>query len=161
MQLTESGVATPARPSRGFTLVEVLVALAIACTGLLGLALLTLGGLQTGRVARDHDAAVRLLDDLAERIRANPGAAASYALDDAQALDPPVVACVLPTACTATQFAAAELYEWQQRLWATLPDAHGSVVVAADAHGRHTCTLTLRWTVDGGARETLVATVLA
>lgn len=61
----------------GFTLVETLVALVVLAVGLLGIAGLYLEGLRAGRTSVFRSAAVTLVSDMADRIRANP--AGSYA----------------------------------------------------------------------------------
>jgi type IV pilus assembly protein PilV len=58
--------------ARGFTLVEVLVALVVMAVGLLGIAGLYVEGLKAGRTSLYRSAAVTLASDMADRIRANP-----------------------------------------------------------------------------------------
>ncbi|MBM4196876.1 MAG: type IV pilus modification protein PilV [Gammaproteobacteria bacterium] len=58
--------------ARGFTLIEVLVALVVMAVGMLGIASLYLYGLREGRSAVYRTAAVTLASDMADRIRANP-----------------------------------------------------------------------------------------
>jgi type IV pilus assembly protein PilV len=65
--------------SRGFSLVEVLVALVVLSVGLLGAAGLLLGGLREQSLALRQAAATVLLTDMADRIRANPEARGAYA----------------------------------------------------------------------------------
>ena len=60
------------RGSRGFTLVEVLVALVVMAVGLLGIAGLYVEGLRAGRTSVYRSVAVMLASDMADRIRANP-----------------------------------------------------------------------------------------
>ncbi len=160
MQLTESAARCAETTATGYTLLEVLVALAIGAVGLLGLALLTFGGLQTDRAARDHALAVQLLEDMAERIRANPAAAPHFALAEGAAAPAPETDCAAPGTCSPTQYAAAELYEWQQRLGASLPQPRSSITVEAVAAGRHRCTLTLQWAGAGSRAPRLVQAVL-
>ena len=57
---------------RGFTLVETLVALVVMAVGLLGIAALYVEGLRAGRTSVYRSAAVTLVGDMADRIRANP-----------------------------------------------------------------------------------------
>lgn len=62
---------------KGFTLVEVLVALLILSIGLLGLAGLQAGGLRSNHSAYLRSQAVMLAHDMADRMRSNPVAAAA------------------------------------------------------------------------------------
>lgn len=64
---------------RGFTLIEVLVALVVMSVGMLGIAALYLEGLRAGRTALYRTTAVNLAADMADRIRANPNAGLAYA----------------------------------------------------------------------------------
>lgn len=59
------------RGKRGFTLVELLVALVVLSVGLLGGTSLLLGAVRDRGLALRHQSATRLIADLAERIRAN------------------------------------------------------------------------------------------
>jgi type IV pilus assembly protein PilV len=59
------------RPARGFTLVEVLVALLVLSVGMLGIAALYLDSLRASRAALYRTQAVTLASDIADRIRAN------------------------------------------------------------------------------------------
>ena len=60
-----------ATADKGFTLVEVLVALVVMSVGMLGIAALYLEGLRAGRTALYRTTAVNLAADMADRIRAN------------------------------------------------------------------------------------------
>jgi len=64
---------------RGFTLVEVLVALVVLTVGMLGVAVLYVEGLQLNRTSIYRTLAVNLTADMADRIRANSGVPGSYA----------------------------------------------------------------------------------
>ena len=100
------------RHSRGFTLVEALVALIVLSIGMLGIAALQVEGLRSGRSALLRSQAIVLAADMADRIRANPTAQASYvkAADDTGA----VTAACNPggAGCTAAQMAAQDIAKW-------------------------------------------------
>ncbi len=68
------------RRERGFALVEALVATVIVGVGLLGLMQLILTSLREGVEALTRTQAITLVGDIAERIRANPGALDAYDL---------------------------------------------------------------------------------
>ena len=61
---------------RGFSLVEVLIALVIMSVGMLGIAGLYVQTMQAGRTSMLRHHAVTLAGDVADRIRANPRASA-------------------------------------------------------------------------------------
>ena len=63
------------RKSKGFSLVEVLIALVIMSVGMLGIAGLYVHSMQAGRTSLFRHHAVTLAGDIADRIRANPRAA--------------------------------------------------------------------------------------
>jgi type IV pilus assembly protein PilV len=66
------------RPARGFTLVEALIALVVLSIGLLGAGGMLLGSLRSQSDAMHEMAAAQLVQDIAQRIRANPQARAAY-----------------------------------------------------------------------------------
>jgi type IV pilus assembly protein PilV len=149
-----------ARTEAGFTLLEVLVALAVLTVGLLGLASLLVGGLRDTRSALQHTTATTLLGDMADRIRANRPAAAAYALSAGATLDAPAATCTAAGECTPTQLAALDLYRWQRTVLDALPEAQTSIVVSVDAAGAHTCEVTLQWRqTDETAPATAAVTV--
>jgi type IV pilus assembly protein PilV len=139
----------------GFTMVEVLVALVVLAIGLLGIAALYLNSLQSGRTAIYRTQAVNLAADLADRIRMNRTAQASYA---ALFADNPaaVNACATTGGCSDADLAATDLANWKRRLREMLPDGQGQVaVVLPVATGEPTSyTITVRWTEVGEAAQT-------
>lgn len=68
-------IRTPAAGIRGFSLLEVLISLLVLSIGLLGLAGMQMLGLLNSGSASFRGQAVAIANDLAERMRANPGAA--------------------------------------------------------------------------------------
>lgn len=80
---------TIARAIRGATLLEVMVALVVMSIGLLGLASLQLIGIRANSDSENRTQAAIIANDLAERMRANPGAVAagSYAGVDLSSID--------------------------------------------------------------------------
>ena len=149
------------RATAGHTLIEVLVALAVLAVGLFGLASLMLGGLRDARGAVQHTIATTLLDEMADLIRANRPAAASYALAAGTELDPPATSCAAPGDCPPPLLAAFDLYHWQHAAAAALPDVQTSIVVSTDASGATLCAITLQWRQTGDtAPATAAVTVL-
>lgn len=105
----------------GFTLIEVMIAVVVLSVGLLGVAALQLTSKKSSHQAWQRAQAVLLADGLVERIRMNPGAAASYhtglgnsALGGATR-GTPAQDCSTQ-ACTAVQMATWDLWNWERRL---------------------------------------------
>jgi type IV pilus assembly protein PilV len=114
----------------GFTLIEVLIAVVLLAGGLLGLAALQAAGLSNNQSAYNRSQATQLAYDIADRMRANPTAAASY-LADPSLVDAPASACSSSAnLCTPTQLAEKDLDDWSDDLINTLPLGKGRVTVA-------------------------------
>ena len=140
-------------------MLELLVALLVTSIGVLGVAGLTTLNAQHRRSAVAHVEAVRLAEDLIERIRANPAglqagsyAAAGHGSADCQA-----------GACAAAEMAAFDLAEWRCALGETATDelcrgplkATGTVAVDAVAG---TVRITIQWRDQGENRTLTVGT---
>ncbi|VXC53453.1 Type IV pilus modification protein PilV [Pseudomonas sp. 9AZ] len=109
---------------RGSSLIEVLITLLIFTVGMLGLAALQLNALQGSSDSAQRSQSTWVLQDIAERIRANPaGTAAQYAAAP-NCANPPVSRCadyydpatsakVTAQNCTAAQMAAFDRWESQ------------------------------------------------
>jgi type IV pilus modification protein PilV len=93
------------RVSRGFTLIETLVALAVLSFGLLGAAAMLLDSLRGQAGALRRIAAISLVRDMADRIRANPRGGAQY---DTRTSASGAPACEPSSGCDTAQRAAAD-----------------------------------------------------
>lgn len=133
--------------TKGFTLVEVLVALVVLSVGMLGIAGLYVTSLRSGSSSIYRMQAVNLATDIADRIRANRTANVDYAGVPADNL------CVGGgVSCTPAQMAANDLWVWQQQLTATLPGGGGVVNVnPAPAGPLFTYTIRVTWSEPGEA----------
>lgn len=117
-------VTTPRRRAvAGFTLIEVLIALIIMSVGMLGIAGLYVHSMQAGRTSMFRHNAVILAGDVADRIRANPRAAAAYA--GAGANNNCVAGGIN---CTPAQMAAHDIFLWTRQAQDTLPNGDIDVV---------------------------------
>ena len=117
--------------SKGFSLVEVLIALIIMSVGMLGIAGLYVQSLQAGRTSMLRHHAVTLAGDIADRIRANPTAGAAYTA--AAGVDNNCVAT--GANCNVAQMAAHDIGLWQIQAADFLPvfaDQSQQVIVAFD-----------------------------
>jgi type IV pilus assembly protein PilV len=111
---------------RGFTLLEVLVALVVLSIGLLGLAGLQLTSVTNTRDAYYRTQAIALSYDIADRMRANLNRIADY---DANTTTTPVAACRTTGGCiNDTDMANDDLALWRQSV-AALPGGEGIVCI--------------------------------
>jgi type IV pilus assembly protein PilV len=102
---------------RGFSLIEVLIALIVMSVGMLGIAGLYVQSMQAGRTSMLRHHAVTLAGDIADRIRANPTAGAAYAAEQGADNN-----CVGADAdCDAAEMAAHDIFLWQTQAREFLP----------------------------------------
>jgi type IV pilus assembly protein PilV len=130
--------------SRGFSLMEVLVALIILSIGLLGTAAMQLAGLRYGYSANLVYVATLQANDMADRIRANPRglAAGHYNRIVGTGSDP---GCINST-CTPAQMAATDAFQWNSNNALVLPSGIGTV---SGSGAGSTFTITVAWTEVG------------
>lgn len=152
-------------PIRGFTIVEVLVAVLVLALGLIGGTAMQLAALRTRHQSALLSGAVQLASAMAERMRANAG---QMQLDDDrnpylnQAYDaasdaapaPPAQLCYGAGACTEAELARFDLFEWKQQIKAGLPG--GRFVICRDANRWNAGARGLNWSCDGNAAAPVV-----
>ncbi len=116
------------RKSTGFTLIEVLIAVVILSIGLLGLAGLQTLALKQNNSSQGRSQAVELINDLADRMRANRDGVdnGNYVLLPAPAN--PGFDCMTNFAgtttgnnCDSTEMAAYDLFAWRTAVAQALP----------------------------------------
>lgn len=105
---------------RGFTLLEVLIALLVLSFGLLGLAALQAYSVKANQSANFRSQATAFANMMLDNIRANRANLSSYYANSYED-----VAC--GTTPTATPAAAFELGEWRQQINCQLPNGRGAV----------------------------------
>ncbi len=111
---------------RGFSLIEVLIALIIMSVGMLGIAGLYVQSMQAGRTSMLRHNAVTLAGDVADRIRSNPRAGNAYT--DADGADN---ACVNGNAdCNEAEMAGQDIFLWKAQAETTMPN--GLVTITFD-----------------------------
>lgn len=132
---------------KGFTLVEAMVALVVLAVGMLGIAGLYVTSLRSGGGAIYRMQAVNLATDLADRIRANPGANLAYAGAGANnnCYGTGAALCLPPA------MAANDLFVWQAQLANILPNGAGVVaaVLVPGSSNLYAYTITVSWNEPG------------
>lgn len=123
----------PAQRQRGISLIESLIAIvvmALGILGILGVQMRTLADTQTG-VRRAQ--AIRLIEDLSERMKVNPNALGntnSYLLG--WGATPTAPTDCKSAACTSQQLAQYDLVQWRQSAINQLPNSDVSIFVVPD-----------------------------
>ncbi len=109
---------------RGFTLLEILIAVVVLSVGLLGLAALQNTGTRVNHSAQLRSLATQLAYDMLDRMRANQAGvrAGYYHLPSAASNG-----CYSGTNCTPAQLAAEDIAQWRRDLAGALPDGQGVV----------------------------------
>jgi type IV pilus assembly protein PilV len=122
------------RASRGFTLIEALVALLALSIGLLGIAAMQMTGLRSNLSASWRSQATYLSYDIIDRIRANRDRRGEY-----------VAGLGAPAGCATSAVCTRDIREWKQNLAQTLPGGDGTIAVNGT-----TVTVTVQWQDERG-----------
>ena len=121
----------------GFSLIEVMVTLAVLGVGLLGLIGLQLSSIKSSKESLLTTQAALYLSDMSERIRANPDVPASYIVE--HAVKPAAIDCKL-NACIPTELAQFDVFKWQTLLADNLPQGGGQIAQVGSS-----LVITVRW----------------
>lgn len=121
----------PAQRQRGFSLIEILVTIAVVATGLLGFAGLQTYALKSNRLALQRSVATLHGYSIIDCMRANKAAAvgAEYNVDYGANI------------LTVQTVAADDLYRWLNDLESNLPSGQGKITVGLD----NSVTIKIRW----------------
>ncbi len=145
----------------GFALIEVMVAVLVLGVGLLGLAGLHAASFRDNQGASLRSQAVYAVNDLADRMRANRGAAIAgnyrAATDPSPGPTPPTPNCLGAVACTPAQMANADLVTWYDFVVASFPGGTATITcvpLACGANAVH--TITVSWTGNQSVNNQLV-----
>lgn len=131
---------------RGFSLLEMLVAMLILSFGLLGIAGLQAASLRNNTNAYMRTQANFLAYDMVDRMRANRTAALAGDYDIALGAD-----------ASGSTVAAKDLLEWKDQLGGMLTSGDGSVACDANA----ICSIVVQWgevAAGGGSQQLLLST---
>ena len=103
---------------RGFSLLEVLIALLVLSVGLLGIAGLQTVSLRFNHQSYERTQATLLISEMIEKITANPVATRAGAFNNIPSTDMSgtFVYGSCPGSCTATQLANYDLFRWKRSL---------------------------------------------
>ncbi len=138
------------KSGKGFTLIEVLIALLILTVGLLGMATLMMSSLQSSQGAYLRSQASVQAYDLIERMRANSSQAITtnnytLAADATATADPECGTS--DDGCTPSDQAQQDLHDWRAALEAGIP---GATAVIARQNGNE-YTITIEWAEHASA----------
>lgn len=144
---------------QGFSLIESLVAIVITALGILGILgvqMRTLSDTQNG-VRRAQ--AIRLIEDLSERIKVNPTPLAPAVMATYRVSAPGPIASppACTTACTPAQLAQHDIASWKQQVINTLPAGDAVVFSAADEldlNNRRQLGVMVSWIQKESRKET-------
>lgn len=121
---------------RGITLIESLVAIVVASLGILGILGVQMRTLTDTQTSVRRAQAIRLIEDLSERMKVHPnamGSINSYTIGWRTGAAPTAQAATTcdTSACTHADFAAYDLREWKRAVERALPLGDANVFVAA------------------------------
>jgi type IV pilus assembly protein PilV len=138
------------RRVRGFTLIEVLIALVVMCIGVLGIGKLMLLSARANDSAYMRSQATALAYTVLDAMRANRQAALTGSYVVAVGQDPAALTCTAAAPCDSGQQAQNDLALWKSSLTSELPGGDGSVAVVAGIDGSTgaeniTATVTVQW----------------
>ena len=131
-QLRQKALGFPqshlAQGQKGVGLIEVLIAMLVLATGILGMAGLQLTSKRTSFEAVQRVTAMQLARDMIERIRVNPSVLSSYsgtAIITIPAV--PSTICKGATICSNTQLATYDIFQWGEMLLGAADTTAGGV----------------------------------
>lgn len=133
---------------RGITMVESMVALLVLCIGMLGIASLYVASLQANRTALLRTQAVSLVNDMMDRIRANPQARAGY--DTSKVVVEAKDCQNGKDNCSYANLAIDDLYRWQEAIKQALPaGAKSTVAVTTSVTAPDQYIVKISWNEPG------------
>ena len=151
------------RRVRGFSLMEVMVALVVSTIGLLGLAKMEALAMSSTGVASSRSLAAIEASSLAAAMHANPGywqagtAQASYTISGTATTNPyaasPTCTLTGASSCSVQAMAFNDLNQWAGAVSQVLP-GYLATISCSQANFPVTCTIQLQWTENGVAVNT-------
>ena len=138
---------------KGFTLIEVLIAMLVLAVGLLGLASLQAYSLRNTQSAYNRSLATELAYDLADRMRANnkPLGLAVYGSMQPTAALAQANCVTVSNFCPPDVMAENDLYQWNLAVTTALPPGSSGVIAVVS----NVYTITVSWN-DGATALSFV-----
>lgn len=158
-------------PMRGFSMLEVLIAILVFSLGVLGLAGLLIFAISSNHVAYLRTQATFLAHNMANRMGANPAGLWNGNYNGSYPVSASTASCA--AGCNPQQLAAYDMAQWSTQLTTFLPNAKGNIDCTTSGisytpnsaqidmrppYGG-TCTMTLSWNESGGAGGAQLASI--
>ncbi|HEX20316.1 MAG TPA: type IV pilus modification protein PilV [Acidiferrobacteraceae bacterium] len=149
---TKSIKMTHLKRNKGFSLLEVLIALGVLAIGLLGLAAMQTMGLKFNHESYQRTQATILLYGMVDRIRANPkgdytAAGAGFGYTATAPATSPANKCYVGT-CTTSEIAVYDQGEWITSISSTLSQGQGSIAIPSTTN-LNRYVIGIRWNQNG------------
>jgi len=114
----------------GISLIESLVAIVVMSLGILGILGLQLRNLADTQTSLNRAQAIRLIEDLSEKIQANPNGLGNLEAYQSDWKDSPTGSCK-PEGCTPSEMGAYDITQWKDTVKSTLPKGDAAIFVSA------------------------------
>lgn len=114
----------------GISLIESLVAIVVMSLGILGILGLQLRNLADTQTSLNRAQAIRLIEDLSEKIQANPNGLGSLSAYESTWNDTPTGTCATD-GCTLSEMGAYDVKQWKDAVKATLPKGDAAIFISA------------------------------
>ena len=131
---------------RGFSMIEVLVSMALVSVAMLGAVLLQASSLKLSKGASFRTQAVLLSTEISERMEANKAGAivGNYAIPVETSTPVTVPQDCVAATCDSSQLATYDLNQWGTRILAALPGSSWQIVLA-DNTNPVSYTILVKW----------------
>lgn len=124
-------IAVGRKNQRGMTLIESVVAIVVAALGILGVVGTQVRTLADTQTTVRRAQAIRLIEDLSERMKVNPSALATIDTYKTAFADTPSVTACPSGGCNKAEQATYDLAVWKQNVRSTLPLGKAAVFIPA------------------------------
>lgn len=104
--------------SRGFTMIEVLIAMLVLLIGLLGVSAMLLEGMQNSRDSLYRAQATTIAQDLLDRVRSNPTAVNAGLYSNVHYSDTTQTPALTTVNCASAACGSADVASYDLRMWA-------------------------------------------